>query len=187
MRSLVREESLDALTVRRFDLLGASQATSCLALCVLSDDGVVAGCEGDLPSVVAMLWVRRLLGAACWMANPARLDPAGQMLTPAHCTVPRTMLTESRIDTHFESGLGRAVAGTLPTGPVTLVRIGGRDLDRLWLTEGELVASLAEPDLCRSQGTVRLDRGRVEDLLSDPLGNHLVLVPGRHTARLGAF
>lgn len=187
LRSLVREERLDALTVRCFDLIGALQATACLALSMLNDEGVVAGCEGDLPSAVAMLWVRRLLGGPSWMANPARLDPGEQLLTLAHCTVPRSLLTAARVDTHFESGLGRALVGTLPGGPVTLLRIGGRELDRLWLVEGELVASGGEPDLCRTQATVRLATGRVEDLLTDPLGNHLVLVPGSHAARLGRW
>ena len=59
-------------------------------------------------------------------------------------------------------------------------------LPALWLAEGELVASGAEPDLCRTQDTVRLSTGRVEDLLTDPLGNHL-MVPGHHAARLGAW
>jgi L-fucose isomerase-like protein len=187
LRALASEERLDALTVRCFDLIGARQATACLALSVLNDEGVVAGCEGDLPSAVAMLWVRRLLGAASWMANPARLDPAAGTVTLAHCTVPRSLVTAVRLDTHFESGLGRALAGTVPTGPVTLVRIGGTGLDRLWLAEGEVVSSGAEPDLCRTQATVRLVTGRVGDLLSDPLGNHLVMVRGHQAGRLGGW
>lgn len=187
LRSLVAEEGLDALTVRCFDLIGARQATACLALSVLNDEGVVAGCEGDLPSAVAMLWVRHLLGGPSWMANPARLDAAASRLTLAHCTVPRGMVSAARVDTHFESGLGRALAGTVPVGPVTLVRIGGTGLDRLWLAEGEVVASGAEADLCRTQATVQLGAGRVEGLLTDPLGNHLVMVPGHHAGRLSAW
>ena len=52
------------VTVRCFDLIGALEATACLALSSLNDEGVVAGCEGDVPSALAMLWVRRLLGTA---------------------------------------------------------------------------------------------------------------------------
>ena len=151
---------------------------------LLNDEGVVAGCEGDVPAALAMLWVRCLLGKPSWMANPARLDAAAGTLTLAHCTVPRTIVTATREDTHFESGLGRALAGEVPPGPVTLLRLGGTGLDRLWLAEGEVVASGSESDLCRTQATVSLPPGVVEGLLSGPLGNHVVLVPGRHGARL---
>jgi len=184
LRSLIREERLEGVTVRCFDLIGALEATACLTLSTLNDEGVVAGCEGDLPSAVAMLWVRHLLGTVSWMANPARLDPAADCVTLAHCTVARSLVGPTRVDTHFESGLGQALAGEVPAGPVTLVRLGGAGLDRLWLAEGEVVASGSDPDLCRTQATVALAAGTVDTLLTDPLGNHLVMVRGHHAARL---
>ncbi|MBM3695595.1 MAG: hypothetical protein FJW79_06660 [Actinobacteria bacterium] len=187
LRSLVSEERLDAVTVRCFDLIGALQATACPALSALNDEGLVAGCEGDVPAALAMLWVRRLLGVASWMANPARLDRDAGLLTLAHCTVPRSLVGKVRVDTHFESGLGQGLAGEMARGPVTLVRLGGAGLDRLWLAEGEVVGSGSEPDLCRTQATVRVEGGALEDLLTRPLGNHLVLVPGRHAARLRSW
>ncbi|MFH1331327.1 MAG: hypothetical protein ABIJ48_11820 [Actinomycetota bacterium] len=187
LRALVREEHLDAVAVRCFDLIGALEATGCLALSALNDDGVVAGCEGDVPSALAMLWVRRVLGSASWMANPARLDVVAGTVTLAHCTVPRLLVSGVRVDTHFESGLGQALAGDFPPGPVTLLRVGGIGLERLWLEEGEVVSSGSEPDLCRTQATVRLGPGVVESLLTDPLGNHVVLVPGHHGARLRSW
>jgi hypothetical protein len=41
-----------------------------------------------------------------------------------------------------------------------------------------------EEGLCRTQLEVRLDRGSVDDLLGRPLGNHLIVVKGRHADRL---
>lgn len=187
LRVLVREHRLDAVTVRCFDLIGELEATACVVLSSLNDEGVVAGCEGDVPSALAMLWVRRLLGTASWMANPSRLDGAAGTLTLAHCTVPRSLVSAARLDTHFESGLGQSLAGDIPPGPVTLLRLGGAALERLWLAEGEVVASGSDPGLCRTQATVRLEPGVVEGLLTDPLGNHLVLVPGHHGARLSSW
>lgn len=187
LHSLVREEALDGITVRCFDLIGARRATACLPLSTLNDEGVVAGCEGDLPSAVALLWVRSLLGTAGWMANPARLDGPSGTITLAHCTVPRRMVTDARLDTHFESGLGKALAGTIPPGPATLLRIGGQGMERLWLAEGEVTSSGSEPDLCRTQADVRVGSDRVEELLTHPLGNHLVMIPGHHGRRLGAW
>lgn len=67
---------------------------------------------------------------------------------------------------------------------MTLVRIGGRDLDRLWLAEGEALPTDTLEGLCRTQVTVRIGSDAVSELLDHPLGNHLVLVPGHHRARL---
>jgi hypothetical protein len=67
------------------------------------------------------------------------------------------------------------------------LRLGGAGLERLWLAVGEVLGSGSQPDLCRTQATVRLAPGLVEGLLADPLGNHLVLVPGHHAARLRSW
>jgi L-fucose isomerase-like protein len=184
LQTLVARYELDAVTVRCFDLLGALGTSGCVALAALNDAGVVAGCEGDMPSTIAMLWVRMLLGATPWMANPAQADEDGDTLLLAHCTVPRGLVRNYRLRSHFESGLGVAFEGELPEGPVTLVRIGGRELDALWIAEGEAVATQAREDLCRTQLAVQLDRGVVGDLLRTPLGNHVVVAYGHHHARL---
>jgi L-fucose isomerase-like protein len=184
LRDLVTAERLDALTVRCFDLVSELRTSSCLALAELNDEGVIAGCEGDLVSTVTMLWIHRLLGRLPWMANPARVDEATNAVLLAHCTVPRTLVERYRLRTHFESGIGVGLSGDLPPGDVTLVRIGGLRMDELWLAEGTSVATEPREDLCRTQLEVRLERGSVADLLRAPLGNHLVLVAGHHADRM---
>lgn len=178
---------LDAVTVRCFDLLGTTRTSGCIALAELNDAGGVAGCEGDLASTVAMLWARVLLGCTTWMANPARVDEATGDIVLAHCTVAPSLVEDYRLDTHFESGLGVGVAGRFRPQPVTLVRLGGRDLDRAWIVDGEVVATGDACRLCRTQATVRVDRDDAGALLRRPLGNHLVLVPGHHAERLRAW
>ncbi len=188
LRRLVEEHGLDAIALRCFDLVTERGTTGCLALSRLADEGIVAGCEGDLVSALAMLWVRERLGLPSWMANPARVDAGANELTLAHCTVPTCMVSGHTLTTHFESGLGTAIRGDVPTGPVTLLRVGGRGLDRLWLAEGEVVASGSDETMCRTQARVRLSdglgavAGSAADLLDRPLGNHLVLARG-HVAR----
>jgi L-fucose isomerase-like protein len=186
LRSLVDELGLDAVTVRCFDLVTERAATACLALSRLADEGIAAGCEGDLVSALAMLWVRERTGEPSWMANPARVDARANAITLAHCTIPACMVSGYALRSHFESGLGAAVQGSVPTGPVTLLRIGGKKLDRLWLAEGEVVASGAGETMCRTQVRVRLGAGygAAADLLERPLGNHLVLARGRVAGRL---
>lgn len=184
LRRIVDAERLDAVTVRCFDLVVERHETGCLALAQLNDEGVIAGCEGDLVATVAMLWLHRLLGVLPWMANPSRVDLARGVLTLAHCTVPRGAAVGYRLRSHFESGLGAAVQGELPTGPVTLVRLGGTRMERLWAREGTLERNTDHADLCRTQVEVALGREALDGLLARPLGNHTVLVPGHHAARL---
>lgn len=184
LSEIVGAERLDALTVRCFDLIGALRTSSCVALAQLNDAGVIAGCEGDLPSVVAMLWVHRLLERLPWMANPAQVDEDQNSVLLAHCTVPRSIVDRFRLRTHFESGIGVGLSGDFPAGDVTLVRIGGARMEQLWLAQGDALRTEPEEGLCRTQLRVRLERGAVGDLLRAPLGNHLVVVTGHHADRL---
>ena len=188
LKDVVADHRLDALTVRCFDFVQHQRTTGCFGLAQLTDEGVIAGCEGDLVSTVGLLWAHKLLGVTPWMANPAQLDSENNTLWLAHCTVPRTLVESYRLRSHFESGLGVGIQGTLPTGPVTLLRIGAKKMDRLWLAEGEIKRSGNAENLCRTQVEVKLERGgTVTDLLRAPLGNHLVLVYGHHLDRLQSW
>lgn len=188
LRALADEHRLDALSVRCFDLVTELRTSGCVALAQCNDDRLVAGCEGDVVSTLGMLWVERLLDRVPWMANPATVDPVAGTVSLAHCTVPRSIVSGYRLRSHFESGEGVGIEGHLPTGPVTVARLGGRQLDQVWIAEGEIVADGADPHRCRTQIDVRLDRGgTVDDLLRRPLGNHLVVVAGHHGDRLRSW
>lgn len=197
LKELAKEFSLDALTIRCFDLVTANGATGCYALSQLADDGIDAGCEGDIPSILALHSMRLLTGKAAWMANPASIHIGAKVgmkdgsesqgtgrgtgrgqLILAHCTVPRTIIDDYSIRSHFESGLGLAIAGTFGKMPVTLFRIGGKDLREAWVAEGALVASPHEDDLCRTQAVIEMDNADLGALLERPLGNHVVMAPG---------
>lgn len=179
LREIAADHRLDALTIRCFDLVTTDRATGCLALARLSDEGIPAGCEGDVPSVLGLLWIHRLTGRPGWMANPARVDPAAGRLLLAHCTVPLDLVEGHALRSHFESGLGAAIQGELPAGDATLLRIGGAELDRLWIAEGTGEAGPPEEGLCRTQLTVRVPPAAAAELLARPLGNHLLYAPGR--------
>lgn len=184
LRALVETHRLDALTLRCFDLVLNQQTTGCFGLAELTDTGIMAGCEGDLVSTVGLLWAYKLLGELPWMANPAQINEVENSLWLAHCTVPRRRVEHYRLRSHFESGLGVGIQGMLKPGPVTLLRIGGTDMRRLWLAEGEILQAGEAENLCRTQAEIYLTRGHVTDLLHAPLGNHVVLVPGYHADRL---
>ncbi len=187
LKTVIRKHDLDALTVRCFDLVLSLQTTGCYGLAQLTDEGVIAGCEGDLVSTVGMVWVNKLLGKTPWMANPARLDEASNTLWLAHCTVPRGIVQDYGLRSHFESGMGVGIQGTLANEAVTLLRIGGKRMEKLWLAEGEIIQAGDAEDLCRTQAEIRLDDGKVGDLLKSPLGNHIIMVQGHHASALKSW
>ena len=187
LKELVAGENLDALSLRCFDVIGELDTTGCLALARLNDEGTIAGCEGDLVSTVTMMWVRQLLGEVAWMANPSRVNPTENTIWLAHCTVPPSLVSNLRLDTHYESDRGVGMHGDFDLGPVTVVRVGGNRMERLWLAEGEILRPGDEPNLCRTQVELRLEDGAADQLLSDPLGNHLVMIRGHHAARLRSW
>lgn len=175
---------VDAVAVRCFDFITELSTSGCVALAQLNDAGLVAGCEGDVASTVVMMVARSVLGQPGWIANPASIDVADDTVVLAHCTVAPSMVDEVELHTHFESGLGVGIRGTFGRGPVTLLRLGGDALEQHWFANGELIDTGDDPDLCRTQATVRIEPGRSSSLLDCPLGNHLVMVQGHHRARL---
>ncbi len=188
VKRLIDRYDLSAVTVRCFDLLSAVGNTGCLALALLNSEGVPAGCEGDIPTMLTMCVANALFDVPGFMANPSRMDPSTGEMVFAHCTVPFSMLRDYSYDTHFESGIGVAVKGELPEGPVTLFKMSP-GLDRCFTAEAGLIKNLSEKHLCRTQVLLRLDdRTLCRDyFLKDPIGNHHVIVPGRHAQEIRDF
>jgi L-fucose isomerase-like protein len=186
LRRLVEQHGLDGVTVRCFELIEPTGTTGCLALAMLNDDGVVAGCEGDLPALLTMYLLSSITGRAAFMANPQEISLTDSRVWLAHCTVAPSLCRSFHLDSHFESGLGIGLAGTIADGPVTLARLGGADCSQLWCSQGDVVATGADPDRCRTQVQVALDQD-VGELLRRPLGNHLVLTPGHWAPALEVF
>lgn len=187
LKALVKKHDLTALTVRCFDLVLKNKATGCLALARLNDEGIIAGCESDIASLMGMLWAFRVTGSLPWMANPSHIIPTENVLYLAHCTVPSKLVNNRVLRSHFESGLGVGVQGDFEPGHVTLLRLGGADMKSIWLAQGEILEAGHSPELCRTQIHVRLDpESPVASLLQNPLGNHTVVIRGQHKKLLQA-
>ena len=179
---LVSRYRLDALTLRCFDLLTEVGNTGCMALAILNARGIPASCEGDVPALISMVIAHELTGCCGFQANPSRIDPeTGEMLL-AHCTVPLDMIRNGEYDTHFESGIGVAVHGELPEGPVTVFKVAP-DLRECFAVDAELLRNLYERDLCRTQVLLRAP-GTARYFLTDSIGNHHIIIPGHHGRQL---
>ena len=181
LKTIIAKYQLQGFTLRCFDLLTAVKDTGCLPLARLNAEGYVAGCEGDIPAMLTMMISRSLLGISGFQANPSAINPeTGEMLF-AHCTIPLDMVEHYELDTHYESGIGTGVRGYMKEGPVTVFKVSG-DLTRHFIAEGTLLRNEAKPDLCRTQQVIQLtDKNLTKSyFLSDPIGNHHIILPGHH-------
>ncbi len=184
LKSLIGQNRLNGLTIRCFDLLDAVHNTGCLALARLNAEGIVAGCEGDVPAMLSMMMAHAALGCSGFQANPSSIDSDSGEVVFAHCTIPFDMVERYELDTHFESGIGIGVRGYVKEGPVTLFKVSG-NLSRSFIAEGELLRCQARPDLCRTQLVVRLnDKNMANYFLTNPIGNHHIILTGHHQALL---
>ena len=182
---LVEKYQLSGVSVRCFDLLTLVKNTGCLGLALLNAAGVYAGCEGDLPTLVSMAILGKLSGQPVFQCNPSRISKADNDIIFAHCTLPLNMPERYTLDTHFESGIGVAIAGDLPLGKVTIFKASA-DRSRYFLASGEITEVLHEDNLCRTQIRLHCDVP-VEEFLNSHVGNHYLVCMGDHTDAVRAF
>ncbi len=185
VKRMVEKYHLDAVTVRCFDLLGAIQTTGCLALAILNAEGIPAACEGDTRSLLSMTILHELTGEPVFMANPSQMDTGKQEIIFAHCTVPANMPDDYTLTTHFESGIGVALAGHMNPGPVTVFKCD-ESMERYYVQNAELKESLQREDLCRTQLRLFLPEG-TECFLKDPISNHQMICKGHWAGRIRRF
>lgn len=193
LKGLVARHNLSGLTLRCFDLLDLLGNTGCLALAMLNAEGIPSGCEGDVPALISMAVGNALTGVSGFQANPSRIDPEkGEMLF-AHCTIPLNMISRYSFNTHFESGIGIAISGDIPSGDVTIFKLSG-DLKRSFCCEAELLKCQSEKDLCRTQAVLKLKGSQEERkdickeyFLKRPIGNHHIIFPGSQKSLFEEF
>ena len=177
---LIAKYDLNAVTVRCFDLLGSIGTTGCLALAILNAQGIPAACEGDTRSLLSMAVLHQLTGEPVFMANPSQLDRRASEMVFAHCTLPMNMPRDYTLTTHFESGIGVALAADFEPGPVTVFKCD--ENGRFYAQNAWLKESLHRPDLCRTQLRVQLPEG-TDYFTGHPIANHQMVCKG-HWAEL---
>ncbi len=184
LKLIVEGYDLQGFTLRCFDLLTAVKNTGCVALSKFNAQGIVAGCEGDIPAMLSMMIAQAITGKSGFQANPARINPETGELLFAHCTIPFNMVEDFELDTHFESGIGVGIRGFMKPGPVTVFKASG-GLDRHFAEEGMLIENQGNPDLCRTQQIIQLkDKEAAKYFLTNPIGNHHIIIQGHYKAVL---
>lgn len=173
LKGIVARYGLSGLTIRCFDLLDTLGNTGCLALARLNAEGIPSSCEGDVPALITMMVASRMYGCPGFQCNLSRIS--GDQLLFAHCTVPLSMVRSFSYDTHFESGIGTAIKGEIPEGPVVIMKVAP-DLSCMAAIEATILRNQSEPGLCRTQIIVSAP-GAAPYFLTAPLANHHIVVP----------
>jgi len=184
-KAIVNKYKLDGITVRCFDLLEIYKNTGCLGLSLLNDEGIVAGCEGDIPALISMAILHYLTDEPVFMANPSSIDIDKNEIILAHCTLPLNMPDEFYLKTHFESGLGVGIKGVIEEGEATIFKLS-RDGKEYFVSGGEIIENLNSENLCRTQIRFRMNEG-VKYFLQNSLGNHHLICKGDYNKLVREF
>lgn len=178
--ALVRNHDLNAVTMECFKLLEDTEVSGCFATSHVNTlEGVVAGCEGDLPTTFTMLLAKYLTNQPAFMANVVDVNVDNNSVVFAHCTVPTSILESYDITSHYESGKSVAIRGRFPFRDITVFKMFGEDLTSFWVSEGVITKNLSNEEQCRTQIRTTIT-DPVSYFLSSSLANHHVIIPGKH-------
>ena len=176
LKRIVKRYNLSGFTLRCFDLLGTYKNTACLGFALLNEEGITAACEGDVPSLLTMHFVRALTNMPSFQSNPSSVDLKENTILFAHCTLPLNMTQKYSLTTHFESGLGIGVKGEMPLGKVSIVKLApSLKCDDSVSFYGTIKKNLSLPNYCRTQIEVEPDENGFISLFKDNFGNHMII------------
>ena len=184
VKGIVERYRLDAFTLNCFDLIPTTHTTGCVALALLNQEGIPAGCEGDEQALLTMLAVQVATGEMTFMANPSKiLDNTAHEMVFAHCTIAPAMADRYIVRDHYESLSGVAVEGVFDPMDMTVVKCGGAGMERYFISRARLLECTTNPNMCRTQLHLRLDEP-LDYFLERSIGNHHVIVRGDHVKKL---
>lgn len=186
IKTICEKEQLNAVTFSGSLLNEELHLTGCLACSLLNDEGIPAGSEGDLQAIMTLLMSQALTGQPCFIGNPAFIDTRNNDILLSHCSIPTKMTDSYIIRDHFESAYGIGIQGIVHPGDVTIFRCGSECLDEYFVAEGYLLENLNLLTTCRTQLKIKLNKS-TSYFFNNPLGNHHVLLLGKHAKEIEEF
>lgn len=181
IKTIVKKYDLKGFAIRCFDLLSSLKTTACLALSHFNDDGIIGTCEGDVPSLIGMYLVRKILNEPSFQSNPSKINVEKNEILLAHCTIPLKMCKSFDLDTHYESGIGVGIHGEVKEGDATIFRLNSA-LNECFIQEGTIEKNQYKDRLCRTQIICHFPE--LNKILTTPLGNHELIILGHHKDKL---
>ena len=187
IKQIIEDNRLNAFTLNCFDLIPITKTTGCLALAILNEEGFPAGCEGDIQTILTMLVVKAVTNEPSFMANPSKIiDNDNHKMIFAHCTIAPCITEKYIIRSHYESLSGVAIEGIVSPQDVTILKYGGRNMERYFISDAKLLECTSNPNMCRTQMLLRLAEP-LNYFLEQSIGNHHVIVKGSHKSEIEAL
>ena len=175
LKQTIQNKNLDAITVECFPMVQKDSVTACLPLAKFNNDGIPAGCEGDITAITGMMLCKELTGIIPWIANTNKVS--NEVCIFSHCTIAPCLISEFSIKTHFETGVGTAIQGNFKEDLVTIFRFN-KYLNKMFIATGNVTGRPKSDSACRTQIEVKLSGDNVKLLQNNPLGNHHLIFPG---------
>jgi len=160
LEDMVKENNYQAIAVCCWPRIQSIYGVAlCSTLGRLNENGIVAACEGDVPSALSMLLLNYLNADQSILMDMSKLDPERNRLMLWHCGVGNPRWASKRKGAEIRimplMGLPAAYEVMLVPQVITITRITG-DAKRIFLASGKLVE---DPDRVH-EGT----SGWLEDL-----------------------
>jgi L-fucose isomerase-like protein len=171
----IKKWNLDAITVECFPLVNKDSVTACLPLAKFNNEGIPAGCEGDLTAIAGMMLCKELTGIIPWIANINKATDEVCMFS--HCTIAPSLVSDISVKTHFETGKGTAIEGDFKGDLITIFRFDNK-LSKAFIASANITGRPKSITACRTQIEVKLTENEVKLLKQYPLGNHHLIFPG---------
>jgi L-fucose isomerase-like protein len=175
LSDIIQKQNLDAITVECFPLVQKDCVTACLPLARFNNEGIPAGCEGDLTAIAGMMLCKELTGIIPWIANINKATEEVCMFS--HCTIAPGLVSGFSVKTHFETGQGTAIEGDFTGDLITIFRFDNK-LSKAFIATTNITGRPKLPSACRTQIEVKLTANEVKLLRESPLGNHHLIFPG---------
>ncbi|MDO9257874.1 MAG: hypothetical protein Q7U54_20330 [Bacteroidales bacterium] len=171
----IQKRKLDAITVECFPMVQKDSVTACLPLAKFNNEGIPAGCEGDITAIAGMMLCKELTGIIPWIANINKATDEVCMFS--HCTIAPGLVSGFTVKTHFETGQGTAIEGDFKGDLITIFRFDNK-LSKAFIATAYISGRPKSATACRTQIEVKLTGNEVKLLRDSPLGNHHLIFPG---------
>ncbi len=175
LTNTIQKRNLDAITVECFPMVQKDSVTACLPLARFNNEGLPAGCEGDITAIAGMMLCKELTGISPWIANINKVTDEVCMFS--HCTIAPSLVSDFSVKTHFETGKGTAIEGNFKGELITIFRFDNK-LSKAFIATANIIGRPKSPSACRTQIEVKLTENEVKLLRQSPLGNHHLIYPG---------
>ncbi|MEM2104131.1 MAG: hypothetical protein QW717_04500 [Candidatus Bathyarchaeia archaeon] len=187
IKEILGKYKLDAVALGCHpDLEAELQINPCLGFV---EDSYAIGCECDVLSLISALFLKYLGGVSAWITDIYSLE--GNRLTLAHCAAASSLAKGGEVvisgKTQKEVGDRPSTLAEcrpkIPNGPATLVRLLGKQADRLHLAFGEI-------ENCDVEEQVKVSlkiQGNPEDFIQHAMGNHYTMALGDLREKVKTF